>query len=121
MFLENPSPLHVIEGENATFECITGESSPAPVVYFERNGERFDEPEQYTATYGGVDLRGLVTQYSMKLVLTPVAAQGGIFNCVARNPLLNIEVHSLKVMLNVTSKSYTGSLPTYSLTRRQQL
>lgn len=104
MFEVNPVPVTALEDETVSFDCITGESSPPPVIYWERNGEPFYDGSQYNATYGGHGTLSLVRQYSMKLILVAKTYLDGIYNCVARNPVLKIDVRSLRVKLQTSGK-----------------
>ena len=104
MFEVNPEPVNALEDETVSLDCITGESSPPPVIFWERNGEPFHDGNQYNATYGGDGSLSLVRQYSMKLMLVAKAYLDGIYNCVARNPVLNIDVRSLKVQMTTSGK-----------------
>ncbi|KAL4218915.1 hypothetical protein ACF0H5_021503 [Mactra antiquata] len=99
MFEVSPVPVYALEGEIVSFDCITGESAPPPDVYWERNGEEFLGGEQHIATYGGHQKGSLIKQYSMRLILRALPTLDGSFNCLARNPALNIDVRSLRVLL----------------------
>lgn len=99
MFEVNPTPVRAIEGETVSFDCITGQSAPDPEIFWERNGERFTGGDQHNATYGGYSFNSLIKQYTMKLLLQASTDLDGDFNCVARNPVLKIDVHSVKVLL----------------------
>ncbi|WAR31029.1 DSCAM-like protein [Mya arenaria] len=97
MFEVSPVPVYAIEDEIVSFDCITGESAPPPHIYWERNGELYTGGEQYSATYGGYSPNSLVIQYSMRLILKAKPYLDGAYNCVARNPVLKIDVRSLKM------------------------
>ncbi|XP_052790482.1 cell adhesion molecule DSCAM-like [Mya arenaria] len=99
MFEVSPVPVYAIEDEIVSFDCITGESAPPPHIYWERNGELYTGGEQYSATYGGYSPNSLVIQYSMRLILKAKPYLDGAYNCVARNPVLKIDVRSLKVRM----------------------
>ncbi|XP_052221507.1 cell adhesion molecule DSCAM-like isoform X2 [Dreissena polymorpha] len=101
MFEVSPVPAYVIEDDMVSFDCITGESSPAPRVFWEKDGEVFTGGEQYAATYGGYPADSLVIQYSMRLTFRAKPHLAGAYSCVARNSVLKIDVRSLKVRLQV--------------------
>ncbi|OWF49359.1 Down syndrome cell adhesion molecule homolog [Mizuhopecten yessoensis] len=100
-FLTNPASLSVTEGEVVELECVTGESAPAPIVIWEKNGKQFFEGDQYTSVFGMSTIPGVISQYAMKLVIQTASYDTGAYNCVARNPALGVEVRSLKVDLQV--------------------
>ena len=104
MFEVNPDPVNALEEETVSFDCITGESAPPPMVFWERNGEPFYGGSQYNATYGGDGSLSIVRQYSMKLILVAKPNLDGTYNCVARNPVLNIDVRSLTVRMVTIGK-----------------
>ena len=99
MFEVNPDPVTTFEDKPVSFACVTGESAPPPVIFWERNGEPFYGGYQDNATYGGDGSLSIVRQYSMILILTAKPYLDGTYNCVARNPVLNIDVRSLIVRL----------------------
>ncbi|XP_053381258.1 hemicentin-1-like isoform X2 [Mercenaria mercenaria] len=99
MFEVSPTPVNVLEDEVVSFDCITGQSAPAPEIYWERDGEVFTGGEQYSATYGGYSKQSLIIQYSMKLILRAKPHLDGAYNCVARNPVLKIDVRSRRVLM----------------------
>ena len=105
MFEVNPEPVTALEEETVSFDCITGESAPTPIIYWERNGEPFHSGSQYNATYGGHGSLSLVRQYSMKLILVARPHLDGVYNCAARNPVLKIDVRSLRVMMRTSGKT----------------
>ncbi|KAJ8300040.1 hypothetical protein KUTeg_021559 [Tegillarca granosa] len=102
-FQTNPLPVNLIEGDNSSLECITGESSPPAEIYWERNGEIFLGGTQINSTFKTFIPYGLIGQFYMKLVLIGSPVNSGMYNCVARNKALGIEVKSLKVFFNVTA------------------
>lgn len=99
MFEVSPTPVNALEDEIVSFDCITGESAPRPEIFWERNGARFVGGEQYSATYGGYSESSLIIQYSMKLILKAKPHLDGSYNCVARNPVLQIDVRSRRVLM----------------------
>lgn len=101
-FQTNPLPVNLMEGDNSSLECITGESSPPAQIYWERNSEIFTGGTQINSTFKTFIPYGLIGQFYMKLVLIGSPVNSGMFNCVARNKALGIEVKSLKVFFNVT-------------------
>ncbi|XP_033732840.1 LOW QUALITY PROTEIN: hemicentin-1-like [Pecten maximus] len=100
-FLTNPTSLSVTEGEVIELECVTGESAPAPIVTWEKNGRQFFEGDQFTSVFGMSSIPGVISQYAMKLVIQTTSYDSGEYNCVARNTALGVEVRSLKVNLLV--------------------
>ena len=53
MFEVSPTDVFAVEGTAVSFDCVTGESAPPPVIFWERNDEPYYGGEQYSATYGG--------------------------------------------------------------------
>ncbi|XP_069120341.1 contactin-5-like isoform X2 [Argopecten irradians] len=100
-FITNPVTMSVTEGEVVELECVTGESAPAPVVTWEKNGQTFHEGDQFTSVFGMSSIPGVISQYAMKLVISTTSYDSGEYNCVARNTALGVEVRSLKVNLQV--------------------
>lgn len=105
-FLINPIGVSVTEGDTITLDCVTGESSPPPQIYWEKDAVPFKGGSQYNATYKSASSLGFVQQYSMKLVLVATPEHNGEYNCAARNDMLGITVRSLLVFVGVSGTCY---------------
>ncbi|XP_078326030.1 contactin-5-like isoform X2 [Crassostrea virginica] len=107
-FLINPIGVSVTEGDTITLDCVTGESSPPPQIYWEKDAVPFKGGSQYNATYKSASSLGFVQQYSMKLVLVATPEHNGEYNCAARNDMLGITVRSLLVFVGVSAFEYAS-------------
>nr|XP_022322764.1 hemicentin-1-like [Crassostrea virginica] len=107
-FLINPIGVSVTEGDTITLNCVTGESSPPPQIYWEKDAVPFKGGSQYNATYKSASSLGFVQQYSMKLVLVATPEHNGEYNCAARNDMLGITVRSLLVFVGVSAFEYAS-------------
>ncbi|KAK3087955.1 hypothetical protein FSP39_012784 [Pinctada imbricata] len=100
-FVIHPKSVNVTEGETISLECVTGESAPPPTVGWQKNAFKFTQGSQYNSTFKSSVPSELVQQTSMKLVMVAHPSQNGMYRCVARNPMLNIEVRSMEASIHV--------------------
>ncbi|XP_061165065.1 cell adhesion molecule DSCAML1-like [Saccostrea echinata] len=107
-FVMNPNGGTVTEGDTITLDCVTGESSPPPGIFWEKDGVLFRGGSQYNATYKSASSLGFVQQFSMKLVLVATPEHSGKYNCAARNSMLGITVRSLQVFVGVTAFEFAA-------------
>ncbi|XP_057688183.1 neuroglian [Corythoichthys intestinalis] len=94
------SPLDqtVKEGEEASFRCVSGESSPPAIILWMKDGTLVTTGKQSQGEYGG----GRQKKMSGTLRLVNVSLEdGGAYVCQTVNPLLNITRRSRPAKLTV--------------------
>lgn len=114
-FLIDPIGKSVTEGDTITLDCVTGESSPPPDIFWEKDYVPFTGGSQYNATFKSASSLGFVQQFSMKLVMVATPEHSGKYNCAAKNRLLGITVRSLQVYVGVAGNNnlFQDMLPIY--------
>jgi hypothetical protein len=96
--------LSATEGDTITLDCVTGESSPPPEIFWEKSAAVFRGGSQYNATFKSASSLGFVQQYSMKLVLVARPEHSGEYSCAAHNSMLGITVRSLQAFVGVAGQ-----------------
>eukprot|EP00105_Crassostrea_gigas_P005181 XP_011418682.1 PREDICTED: protein sidekick-1 isoform X2 [Crassostrea gigas] len=107
-FLIDPIGKSVTEGDTITLDCVTGESSPPPDIFWEKDSVPFTGGSQYNATFKSASSLGFVQQFSMKLVMVATPEHSGKYTCAAKNRLLGITVRSLQVYVGVAAYKFAS-------------